>query len=90
MSVERGSLLARVAGAEQLRVNSFHHQAINTLGEGLRPVAWADDKVIEAAELPDAPGFVLAVQWHPEELVEEDPAALRLFEALVDAARRRR
>ena len=90
VSVERGSLLARVAGADQLRVNSFHHQAINTLGEGLRPVAWADDKVVEAAELPDAKAFVLAVQWHPEELVEEDAAALRLFEALVGAAQRRR
>jgi putative glutamine amidotransferase len=89
VTVERGSLLARVAGAEQLRVNSLHHQAINKLGEGLRPVAWADDKVIEAVELPGAPGFVLAVQWHPEELVDDDPAARRLFEALVAAAGRR-
>ena len=88
--VEPGSLLARVAGSEQLRVNSFHHQAINKLGDGLRPVAWADDKVIEAVELPGAAGFVLAVQWHPEELVEHDPAALHLFEALVAAARTRR
>jgi gamma-glutamyl-gamma-aminobutyrate hydrolase PuuD len=88
VAVEPGSLLARIAGAEQLRVNSFHHQAINTLGDGLRPVAWADDKVIEAVELPGAAGFVLAVQWHPEELVDEDPAARRLFEALVTAARK--
>jgi putative glutamine amidotransferase len=68
-------------------VNSFNHQAIKDLGDGLAPVAWADDKVVEAVELSDAPGFVLAVQWHPEELVEHDPAALRLFQALVDAAR---
>jgi putative glutamine amidotransferase len=40
-------------------------------------------------ELPGARGFVLGVQWHPEELIEQDPAALRLFEALVEAARRR-
>jgi putative glutamine amidotransferase len=88
VAVEPGSLLARVAGAEQLRVNSFHHQALNKLGDGLRPVAWADDEVIEAVELPGAPGFVLAVQWHPEELVEDDPAARALFEALVTASRR--
>jgi putative glutamine amidotransferase len=77
-----------VSGGERLRVNSFHHQAIKDLGDGLRPVAWAKDKVIEAVEMPGARGFVLAVQWHPEELVEDDPAALRLFQSLVDAARR--
>ena len=86
VAIEPGTMLASLAGGERLRVNSFHHQAIKDLGDGLRPVAWADDKVIEAVELPGARGFVLAVQWHPEELVESDPAALRLFQALVDAA----
>jgi putative glutamine amidotransferase len=86
--IEPGTRLASLAGGERLRVNSYHHQAIKELGDGLQPVAWADDKVIEAVELPGARGFVLAVQWHPEELVENDPAALRLFQALVDAARR--
>jgi gamma-glutamyl-gamma-aminobutyrate hydrolase PuuD len=90
VTVEPGSLLARVAGADRLRVNSFHHQAIRDLGDGLRAVAWADDKVIEAAELPGAPGFVLGVQWHPEELIEDDPAAVRLFETLIAAAAQRR
>jgi putative glutamine amidotransferase len=90
VSVEPGTLLADLARGEHLRVNSFHHQAIKDLGDGLKPVAWADDKMIEAVELPGARGFVLAVQWHPEELVEDDPAALRLFTALVDAATRRR
>ena len=89
VTVEPGSRLAAIAGGEHLRVNSFHHQAIKELGNGLKAVAWAPDKVIEAVELPSAPGFVLAVQWHPEELVDEDPAALRIFQALVDAARRR-
>ena len=89
VNIDPGSMLATVAGAEHLRVNSFHHQAIKELGDGLRPVAWADDKVIEAAELPGARSFMLAVQWHPEELVDSDPAALRLFEALVAAARER-
>ena len=71
-------------------MNSFHHQAIKDLGDGLEPVAWAEDKVIEAVELPGARGFVLAVQWHPEELVADDPVALRLFQALVAAASSRR
>jgi len=88
--IEPGTLLSTLVGTERIRVNSFHHQAIKDLGDGLRPVAWADDKVIEAVEMPAARGFVLAVQWHPEELVENDPAALRLFQALVEAASKRR
>src|SRR5688572_9480668 len=78
VSADANSRLARVVGSSELRVNSFHHQAINRLGDGLEAVAWADDKVIEAVELPGARGFVLGVQWHPEELVEEDDAARRL------------
>ena len=89
VAVEPESMLASLARSERLAVNSFHHQAIKDLGDGLTPVAWADDKVVEAVELPGARGFVLAVQWHPEELVEHDPAAARLFQALVDAARAR-
>jgi len=87
VTVARGSRLAEVVGATELRVNSFHHQAINRLGDGLEAVAWSEDKLIEAVELPGAPGFVLAVQWHPEELVEVDEAARRLFAALIDAAK---
>jgi putative glutamine amidotransferase len=87
--IEPGSLLSTLVGTERLPVNSFHHQAIKDLGDGLRPVAWAEDKVIEAVELPGTRGLVLGVQWHPEELIEQDPAALRLFQALVEAARRR-
>ncbi|MBM3217533.1 MAG: gamma-glutamyl-gamma-aminobutyrate hydrolase family protein [Candidatus Rokubacteria bacterium] len=90
VTIEPGTLLADLSRAEHLSVNSFHHQAIKDLGDGLKPVAWSEDKVIEAVELPGARGFVLAVQWHPEELVEDDPASLRLFQALVDAARQRR
>jgi putative glutamine amidotransferase len=90
VTVRADSTLATVCGATALRVNSFHHQAIRDLGDGLEAVAWADDKLIEAVELPGAPGFLLAVQWHPEELVDDDPAARRLFRALVDAAARRR
>lgn len=86
--IEPGSRLASLAGTDRLGVNSFHHQAIKDLGDGLTPVAWAPDKVVEAVERPGARGFLLAVQWHPEELVDVDPAALRLFEALVEAARR--
>jgi putative glutamine amidotransferase len=81
-----GTRLGAVLGAPELSVNSFHHQALNRLGRGLREAAWAPDGVIEAIDMPEARGLVLAVQWHPEDLVGQDPAARRLFTALVDAA----
>ena len=89
VAVRGETRLADVLGAPDVMVNSFHHQSIKKLGRGLRDVAWAEDGVIEGVELPDAPMLVLGVQWHPEELVDVDPAATNLFRALVDAAAKR-
>jgi putative glutamine amidotransferase len=89
VSVSGETRMADVLGAHDVRVNSFHHQAIKKLGRGLRDVAWAEDGVIEAVEMPDARGLVLGVQWHPEDLVPHDPAAANLFRALVEAAAQR-
>jgi putative glutamine amidotransferase len=80
--------LAQTTGGGPVDVNSFHHQAIDRLGLGLRPVAWAEDGVIEAVEGEQDDGrFVLGVQWHAETLVEE-AEQLALFERLVQAAGR--
>jgi putative glutamine amidotransferase len=76
-------------GSPELAVNSFHHQAVRTLGRGLRDVGWAPDQVIEAVEHEDRQRFVVAVQWHPEDLVGHDAAARALFKAVVEAARAR-
>jgi putative glutamine amidotransferase len=84
-----GTRLGRILGAPELAVNSFHHQALKTLGRGLREVAWAPDQVIEAVEHEDQRRFVVAVQWHPEDLVEHVAGARALFTAIVDAARTR-
>jgi putative glutamine amidotransferase len=84
-----GTRLGRVLGTLEIEVNSMHHQAIKRLGDGLTPVAWAPDGVIEGVEMPGDERFVLGVQWHPEELVGRDAAARNLFGAIVDAARRR-
>lgn len=81
-----GTRLGAIVGASELDVNSFHHQAIKRLGRGLREVAWAPDGVVEGVELEDG-RFVVGIQWHPEDLVGHDPAARKLFAALVDAAR---
>jgi len=69
--VEAGSLLERTLGTRSATVNSRHHQAIRDLAPGLRAVAWADDGVIEGAEPSDTKEvWIVAVQWHPEDLTE--------------------
>jgi putative glutamine amidotransferase len=91
--VQAGSFLGDLIGAGQLPVNSMHHQAIKALAPSLQAVAHAPDGLVEAVEPRDlaATGFLLAVQWHPEELARTgDPAARRLFEAFVTAAGKQR
>jgi len=84
--LEDGCGLARLFGTTSLKVNSLHHQAVATPAPGLRPVAWSEDGVIEAMEPEDATWPLLAVQWHPENLVGTEPAARTLFDELVAAA----
>jgi putative glutamine amidotransferase len=82
---EPGSRLAAILGGVELRANSFHHQAVDRLGEGLHAVAWAPDGTIEGVEAAGE-RLVLGVQWHAETLDRGGPHH-RLFEALVAAAR---
>ena len=84
VSVDPGSLLAGILGWSEGSVNSFHHQAVERLGDGLRVTARAPDGVIEAYEAPDRP-FLVAVQWHAEYLVAL-PQHAPLFAAFVAAA----
>jgi putative glutamine amidotransferase len=90
VKVAPASHLADVLGAEEIDVNSMHHQAVKALGRDLIAVAWAPDDIVEGVELADRRRFVLGVQWHPEELVGHSDAARRLFTALVGAATSRR
>jgi putative glutamine amidotransferase len=87
VQVAPDSGLAQTTGGGPVDVNSFHHQAIDRLGLGLRPVAWAQDGVIEAIETDEGQDghFVLGVQWHAETLIEKTEQ-LALFERLVAAA----
>jgi putative glutamine amidotransferase len=68
-------------------VNSFHHQAVDTLGERLTITARAEDGTVEAFESAGN-RFVVGVQWHAECLVDHDEQAA-LFAALVDASAER-
>ena len=83
--VEPDSQLSRILGMNTLRANSFHHQAVERLGRGLRAVAWASDGTVEGIEDMSA-HFVLGVQWHAETLDRPGQPHPRLFEALVAAA----
>ncbi len=76
--------LASLVGAATAEVNSRHHQAVKALGDGLQAVAWASDGVIEGIEMIGH--WVVGVQWHPEDMVEESDVARRLFAGLVEAA----
>lgn len=81
LRVEPGSRLAGALGTTRLRVNSFHHQAVDRAGAGLCVVARADDGVIEGVEA-DGDWWALGVQWHPEELVgTPEPWDRELFAA---------
>ncbi|WP_029112456.1 gamma-glutamyl-gamma-aminobutyrate hydrolase family protein [Mycobacterium sp. URHB0044] len=75
-----GTRLAALIG-ESTDAQCYHHQAISELGKGLIATAWDPDGVVEAVELPGEQ-FVLAVQWHPEERLDD----LRLFSGVVQAA----
>ena len=91
--IEPGSLLAAALGTTETQVNSFHHQAVDTLGVALCPVAWADDGLLEGIEATDR-DWVVGVQWHAEGLVNSGEQQ-KLFDAfLAEAApartRRRR
>jgi putative glutamine amidotransferase len=85
VSVQSASLLGRIWGTDPKRVNSYHHQAIGKVGNGLRIVASAPDGIIEAVESTEH-RFVLGVQWHPELMVDHYPVATRIFEHFVQAA----
>lgn len=82
-------LLAGVFGCERLEVNSLHSQAIDRLAPGLRVEARAEDGVIEATRVLDAPSFAVGVQWHPEWQAHRNPHSRALLGAFGDACRQR-
>jgi putative glutamine amidotransferase len=81
-----GGLLREIAGVDRVVVNSLHSQGVQTLGEGLEVEARAPDGLVEAFRVRAAPGFALAVQWHPEWQVMRHPFSRALFAAFGAAA----
>lgn len=80
--IKTGTRLHNIYGTEALGVNSFHHQAVKDAGDSLSIVANTSDGVIEAIEGTGS-NFLVAVQWHPEDMWQEYPEHLRIFEAFI-------
>lgn len=83
--LQEGTLLSHLLGEERQAVNSFHHQAIKSIGKGLRIAAIGTDGIIEAVE-SDEGKPIIGVQWHPECLTESRPVMKKLFEWLTKEA----
>ena len=86
ISLQRDSFLSGTLGRGRSKVNSFHHQGLQRLGEGLTEVAWAADGTIEGVEDPTRP-FLVGVQWHAESLAHR-PEHRALFAAFITACER--
>lgn len=87
LRVEPGSRLAEALGQTEAEGLSHHHQGLDRLGEGFRPVAWAPDGLVEGIERDQ--GWTVGVLWHPESTAAADPVQHRLLRAFVEVASRR-
>jgi putative glutamine amidotransferase len=89
VALTEGSLVAAATGAQVMMVNSYHHQAADRIGDGLRISATAPDGVIEGLEVIDPSWWVLGVQWHPEDLTTDAQTWDRgIFRAFAEQVRR--
>ena len=90
ITIDKSSRLYQLIGQEQVKVNSFHHQAVKDIAPGFKVTATAPDGVVEGYE-----GFpqynVLAIQFHPEYFVADnkDPLWLKIFEDLIERAKKK-
>jgi putative glutamine amidotransferase len=87
VTVNEGGILAKLLPERRFSINSLHAQGIDRLSPRLRVEAQAPDGTIEAVSMPDAKGFLLAVQWHPEWKWAESPVSRALFAAFGEAVR---
>ena len=86
-SITEGTPLHKLMGKDRIRINSFHHQALKTLGKGLLPMATADDGLIEAVYL-DGDQYLVGYQWHPERLYDSDNYHKLIFDEFISLCER--
>ena len=89
IKVVKGAPLYALMGEERIKANSFHHQAIRKLGEGLKVMANADDGVVEAVWY-EGDRYLRAYQWHPERLYEADDFNKRIFDDFIANSKTKR
>lgn len=90
IDIAEGGLLQQLLGERRVTVNSLHAQGVDVLAPRARVEATCcEDGQVEALSVPDAPGFVLALQWHPEYKALENPVSMKLFDAFSAACRAR-
>ena len=87
VNLVEGGILHKLAGVNNLMVNSLHSQGVAKLPDGVTVEAIADDGLIEAYSVDSTPGFSLAVQWHPEWQVTQNEFSLAIFKAFGNACR---
>ena len=87
INIMKGSRLEGIFNTRNLRVNSYHHQAVKQVADAFTATAFSTDNIIEAIEHKDK-RFAVGVQWHPEDLTIKYPHFIKLFEALVTASGR--
>lgn len=86
IDIAPGSLLAKVLDGHGVPpAISYHHQAVDRVGDGFTASAWAEDGHVEAMERER--GWFLCLQWHPEDTAHIDPAQQRIYDAFVEQAR---
>ena len=83
---EGESMLRRLVPSEHYPVNSYHHQAVDALADGLIPTAYSPDGLIEAYERP-ASKFLMGVQWHPEVSYTADSFSRKIFARFLEACK---
>lgn len=86
VKLREGSKLSRIFNTDEIKVNSFHHQAVKDLGKGLTISAESSEGIIEGIEAEDK-RFVVGVQWHPEGLTLRYPEFQKLFCAFVNSCK---
>lgn len=85
VELQSGSAVARQLNTTSTGVNSLHHQAVKVVAPELVATGCSPDGLIEAVEISEHP-YAIGVQWHPEQLINDYPHMLGLFEGLVEAA----
>ena len=84
IKLKDNSILSRTTDQKEIMVNSIHHQAVDQIGSDLNVTGISDDGIIESIENAKKE-FLIGVQWHPEEIINETNSAFKLFKEFIKA-----